>query len=114
VWCGAGWITFVIECTDLDEDGCCIGGARQYQRVRDPDLAARIWRTLASAGTVTSSLTQRGRDTGKGIEYAVALTQRGLPVTFNPGPPETWDNPFIHEITWADATERLGTLPKYG
>jgi hypothetical protein len=121
VWCGAGWIALVIECTDLDEDGCCIGGARQYQRVRDPDLAARIWRTLASTGTVTSAITREGRKTGKGIEYAVALAQRGLPVAFNPRPLEgAWYDPFKHEIDWADDTHQLGknlpptdSLPQY-
>ena len=123
VWLGAGWIAFVIECTDLDEDGCCVGGARQYQRVRDPDLAARIWRTLASAGTIASAITRRGRETGKGIEYAVALAQRGLPVAFNPGPLDagTWRDPFKHEIDWADDTHwpvknlpPTDSLPQYG
>jgi len=122
VWLGAGWIAFVIECTDLDEDGCCVGGARQYQRVRDPDLATRIWRALANAGTVTSTITRRGRETGKGIEYAVALTQRGLPVALNPRPLEgVWYDPFKHEIDWADDPHPLGkslppmdSLPQYG
>ena len=123
VWLGAGWIAFVIECTNLDEDGCCVGGARQYQRVRDPDLAARIWRTLASAGTIASAITRRGRETGKGIEYAVALAQRGLPVAFNPGPLDagTWRDPFKHEIDWADDTHwpvknlpPTDSLPQYG
>jgi hypothetical protein len=125
VWLGAGWIAFVIECTNLDEDGCCVGGARQYQRVRDPDLAARIWHTLTSAGTITSAITRRGRETGKGIEYAVALAQRGLPVAFNPRPLEAgmswWNDSFNNEIVWADDTHPFGkslpptdSLPQYG
>ena len=123
VWCGAGWVAFVVECMEFDENGCCSGGARQYQRVRDPDLAARIWRTLASAGTIASAITRRGRETGKGIEYAVALAQRGLPVAFNPGPLDagTWRDPFKHEIDWADDTHwpvknlpPTDSLPQYG
>jgi hypothetical protein len=115
VWIGVGWITFVIEVLNLDEHGCCIGGGRQYRRVRDPDLAARVWRACAFTGPVKAAITPKARATGKGIEIAVALAQRGIPVSFDalPESASLWDYPFIHEIDWAD-DRWPDTLPQPG
>lgn len=48
------------------------------------DEATRVWRAASASAEVEILITPAGRACGRGIELAVALAQRGVPVTFNP------------------------------
>ena len=53
-------------------------------RTRDVDEAVRIWRATSRTTPVEIFITPKGRECGRGIELAVELAKRGVPVNYSP------------------------------
>jgi hypothetical protein len=48
------------------------------------DEAVRIWRATSRTTPVEIFITAKGRECGRGIELAVELAKRGVPVNYGP------------------------------
>ena len=53
-------------------------------RTRDVDEAVRIWRATSRTTPVEIFITAKGRECGRGIELAIALSKRGVPASYDP------------------------------
>jgi hypothetical protein len=102
---GARWIGFMTKVEEF-EGHLCTRRHSDQRRTRDPDEATRLWRATIATTSVEVRLTSGARNCGNGIELAIALRERGVPVDF--------DSACAREdelTTWVDGT-RLEDLPR--
>jgi hypothetical protein len=93
----------IVESLEGDARGRCKRRLRDERRTEDMDEIAAAWRIVSARHTVEVYLTKRARAGAGGIERALALRARGVPVTFEPLD-ECTVRKYEHEIEWADRT----------
>ena len=81
---GARWIGLMTETVEFNADNIRIRQQTDAWRTRDVDEAVCIWGATAATTPVEIFITPEGRVRGRGIELAVALVQRGVPVNYGP------------------------------
>ena len=69
---------------EFDSDDICIRRHSDAWRTRVVDEAVRIWRATSRTTPVEIFITPKGRECGRGIELAVELAKRGVPVNYSP------------------------------
>jgi hypothetical protein len=92
---GAAWIGLMTETEELDAGGICTRRQTNAWRTSDPDEAVRLWRAASTTAEVAILITPFGRAQGGGLKLAVALAQRGLPVSYGPMPAGTGTDPWV-------------------
>ena len=109
LWIGSGGFALIVESLEGDARGRCKRRLRDERRTEDMDEIAAAWRIVSARHAVEVYLT-KGARAGSGIERALALRARGVPVAFEPLDERT-AREYRHEIAWANNTSSpLGKL----
>jgi hypothetical protein len=86
-----------------DARGRCKRRLRDERRTEDVDEITTAWRIVSARHAVEVYLTKEARAGAGGIERALALRARGVPVAFEPLDERT-AREYRHEIAWAKNT----------
>jgi hypothetical protein len=110
LWIGSGGFALIIESLEGDARGRCKRRLRDERRTEDVDEITTAWRIVSARQPVQAYLTNEARAGAGGIERALALRARGVPVSFEPLD-ERIAREYRHEIEWANNTSSpLGKL----
>ena len=93
----------IVESLEGDARGRCKRRLRDERRTEDADEITAAWRIVSARQPVEVYLTKEARAGAAGMERALALRARGVPVAFEPLDERT-AREYEHEIAWADST----------
>ena len=103
LWIGSGGFALIVESLEGDARGRCKRRLRDERRTEDVDEITAAWRIVSARHAVEVYLTKEARAGAEGIERALALRARGVPVAFEPLDERT-AREYRHEIAWANNT----------